>query len=224
MKRILMCVFALMFAAAILSGGCGGGNDDPVATDEGQDPTNIRASDFKFTVIYKISDESASATGLMEYTGALSSVDIARADFYATVSNDDGTTYEFSPASEDVSAQAPARIYTMERAYSLTDALALFNQYNGRIYDPRVVMTFADGGSLTIPLNSDNVAFEPASEASEVKAGEIMASRVAVSAHPCAIRCGEPSSSSATGAANIGIPGIMFVVVPRMMLRPRKRR
>ncbi len=218
MKKFAV-IMMLIYAVVVMSGGCGGGNDDPVGND-----TSVAASDFKFTIVYNVGDESASATGLMEYTGAMSSVDIVRADFYATVSNDDGTTYESHAASEDLSAQAPARSYRMERAYSYPNAAALFNQYNGRINSPRVVITFADKSSVTVPLDDENVVFEAANDESEARVSEIMTSRVAVSANPCTIRCGEPSSSSATGAANIGIPGIMFVVVPLLMLRPRKRK
>ena len=222
MKKFAVVLMLLMFAVAVLSGGCGGSSDDPVTTDEGQDPSNdsgrgnngtsIQASDFKFTVIYKVGAETASATGVMDYTGTQETVALARADFYATVSNDDGSTYEFHAASEDLSAQAPARSYTMKREYTFTEATALYNQYNGKIRDPRVVMTFADGETLTIPLSNDNVAFEPASEESAKNAARASAIVTGSAGDPCC------------AFNNIGIPGVMCFFVPLFFMLPRKRR
>ena len=119
MKKFAV-ILMLIFAAGVFSGGCGGGHDDPAAPD--------LASEFKFTIVYKLKDESAHFTGIMDYTGALSSVDVVRADFYAIVHSSDSSTYEFHPASEDLSAQAPARVYTMEREYLYDYAAEMFDK------------------------------------------------------------------------------------------------
>ncbi len=224
MKKFAV-ILMLIFAAGVLSEGCGGGNDDLAAPD--------LASEFKFTIVYKLKDESAHFTGIMDYTGALSSVDVVRADFYATVHSSDSSTYEFHPASEDLSAQAPARVYTMEREYLYDYAAEMFDKYYGRVSDPRIVLTFRDGSRVTILLDDENVAFEAADDETEARASEITASSIVDVFRRCGkafmdtlnpfSQCAFNRTGSAAGA-NIGIPGIMFVVIPLWLFRPRKRR